>query len=294
MGTSPAINMQLVMNHAIATIAKTIDERILALPGSRDRLLPAIQHAIDYFAGSVAAIPGPVHMSAHPDAVARLPISLFQSADDLIAGLGRSIAVRNSINWFAEHGHNSVFAVMGTRQRPGRPEVGWTDHTFRSLGASDGDARECLCEAAFTSLVNAFATRLKERQREWHALHLNAQLPFGDISASSIPLSTPSNGPSPQQQDVFARHLKPTDDDLTAEDGLEALIEWLRLPDAQLRIDTANTHAAAIPGTSNEIALPTLSSSDRRHWKVCITEFPLREALDAIAKTPAANRYILI
>jgi hypothetical protein len=37
-----------------------------------------------------------------------------------------------------------------------------------------------------------------------------------------------------------------------------------------------------------------MSSTDRRHWLVCLAEFPLQEALGAIGQTPAATRYILI
>lgn len=285
---------QLVMSHAIATIAKTIDERILALPGSRDRLLPAIQYAIAYFEKEIAAMPGPIDVSARQHDNEPVPFALFPSADDITTGLGRSIAVRNSINWFVENGHERVFAVMGTRQRPGSTNAGWTDHTFRSLAASEQDARECLCEAAFTSLANAFASRLKERQREWRNLHVNGASQIGDGSGTATPPATPNSGPAPEQIAIFSRHLNPAGEALTAEDGLDALIEWLRAPEAQLRINPKDGHVASLPGTAGNLPLPLMSSTDRRHWLVCMTEFSLQEALGAISQTPAANRYILI
>lgn len=282
---------QLVLNHAIASVAKTIDDKILALPGSRDRLLPAIEYAIAYYEGAIAAIPGPIDVSPHRYGAEPALMAMFPSAQDITAGLGRSIAVRNSISWFVENKHDRVFAVMGTRQRPGSGSAALTDHTFRSLAASEKDARECLCEAAFTSLVNAFASRLKERQREWRQLHADRPPQFGETrsGASAVP---PSNGPSPQQQEIFSRHLDPAANELTAEDGLEALIEWLRLPEAHLRISVDNDHAAS--GANGNLKLPLMSSTDRRHWLVCLTEFPLQDALGAIGQTPAANRYILI
>jgi hypothetical protein len=285
---------QLVMSHAIATIAKAIDERILALPGSRDRLLPAIQHAIDYYNAEIGSMPGPIRISAQQHGNEPVPFALFPSAEDITSGLGRSIAVRNSINWFAENGHERIFAVMGTRQRPGITNAGWTDHTFRSLAASEQDARECLCEAAFTSLANAFANRLKERQREWRHLHANGSSQIGDGTGTATPPTTPNNGPAPEQLAIFSRHLDPAADALTAEDGLEALIEWLRAPEAQLRINPKDGQVAALPGSGGSVPLPLMSSTDRRHWLVCMTDFSLQEALDAIARTPAANRYILI
>lgn len=285
---------QLVMSHAVATIAKTIDERILALPGSRDRLLPAIEHAIAYFEREIAAMPGPIDVSAQQHGNEPVPLALFPSADDITTGLGRSIAVRNSINWFVENGHERIFAVMGTRQRPGSTNAGWTDHTFRSLAASEQDARECLCEAAFTSLTNAFASRLKERQREWRRLHVDGASQIGDGTGTATPPTTPNSGPAPEQIAIFARYLNPASDALTAEDGLEALIEWLRAPEAQLRINPKTGQVASLPGTGDSLPLPMMSSTDRRHWLVCLTEFSLQEALGAISQTPAANRYILI
>jgi hypothetical protein len=279
----------LVLNHAIATVAKTIDERILALPGSRDRLLPAIQTAIAYYEQAVAAIPGPIGVSADRHADDSALAGLFPSADDITVGLGRSIAVRNSINWFVENKHERVFAVLGTRQRPSSPAL--TDHTFRSLAASEQDARECLCEAAFTSLVNTFVTRLKERQREWRVMHAERT---ADTRPTAQPTAMPSNGPSPQQQEIFTRHLDPASPELTAEDSLGALIEWLQIPEAQLRVSAAEGMTASPPGASGGLALPRMSSTDRRHWLVCLGEFSLQEALGAIGQTPAANRYILI
>ena len=277
---------QLVLSHAIATVAKTVDEKILALPGSRDQLLPAIEHAIAYYEGVIAGIPGPVAVSTARHGSDPVLAAMFPSAQDITVGLGRSIAVRNSINWFVENKHERVFAVMGTRQRPGGANTGLTDHTFRSLGASERDARECLCEAAFTSLVNAFASRLKERQREWRQLHADRPPQFGETRPPATP-TPPNSGPSPQQQEIFSRYLDPAGNELNPQDGLTALIEWLRTPEAQMRIGPHN-------GQSTSAELPLMASSDRRHWLVCLTEFSLEDALAAIGQTPAANRYILI
>jgi hypothetical protein len=277
----------LVLSHAIATVAKTIDERILALPGSRDRLLPAIGYAIASFERDIDAIPGPIGVSAGRHGSEPVLTALFPAVDDITIGLGRSIAVRNSINWFAENRHDRIYAIMGTRIRPGGAAQGLTDHTFRSLAASEHDARECLCEAAFTSLINAFATRLKERQREWRLMH--ADRPEADVRPAAS--AAPSVGPSPQQADIFARHLDPAGSELTAEDTLEALIEWLHAPEGQLRVSAADGQATSANGG---LTLPLMSSIDRRHWLVCLAEFSLQEALGAIGKYPQSNRYILV
>jgi hypothetical protein len=284
---------QLVLDHAIAAVAKSIDPSILALPGSRDRLLPAIQYAVGFYQQMIATIPGPIGVSVARHGTEPVLAAMFPAAEDITVGLGRSIAVRNSINWFVENGHERVFAVMGTRVRPGSASTGLTDHTFRSLAASDGDARECLCEAAFTSLVNSFAAKLRERYRDWRRLHADGISPLGASQTAATP-ATPSAGPTPQQQDIFARHLDPNGNELTAEDALEALIEWLRVPETQLRVSPKDGQVATLPGAGGSLTLPLMSSSDRRHWLVCLAEFSLQEALGAIGQTPAANRYILV
>lgn len=282
---------KLVLSHAIATVAKTIDEKILALRGSRDRLIPAIEHAIAYYEGAIAAIPGPLEVSASRHDADPMLAAVFPSALDITAGIGRSIAVRNSINWFVENQHEQVFAIMGTRMRPRDADGGLVDHTFRSLAASERDARECLCEAAFTSLINTFASRLKERQREWRQLHADRQPQFGESrpTASALP---PGSGPSPQQQEIFARLLDPAGDELTTEEGLDALIQWLRMPEAQFRVSPLEGQTALL--ADGNLALPLMSSTDRRHWLVSVTTFSVQEALDSISLTPAANRYILV
>jgi hypothetical protein len=284
---------QLVLNHAIATVAKAIDEKILALPGSRDRLLPAISYAIADYERAIAAVPGPIDVSASRHGKEPLVTAIFPAVDDITVGLGRSIAVRNSINWFVENRHERVFAIMGTRTRPGSAAQSLTDHTFRSLAATPHDARECLCEAAFTSLVNGFATHLKERQREWRILHAKQS----EADARPLQAATPSTGPSPQQLAVFERHLNPAGPELSAEDSLEALIEWLHAPEGHLRVGIAEGQPAArlnlLPGDGS-LTLPLMSSTDRRHWLVCLAEFSSQEALAAIGQYPHPNRYMLI
>ena len=272
----PTAESPLVLNHAIATVAKTIDEQILALPGSRDRLLPAIKHAITYYEQVIAAIPGPIGVSTGRHNTEPVLAALFPAAEDITIGLGRSIAVRNSISWFVENGHDRVFAIMGTRIRPGSTAKGLTDHTFRSLAASEHDARECLREAAFTSLVNAFVTRLKERQREWRVLHADQQSDLAPTITPSAPGANPATA------------------EITAEDSLEALINWLRAPEAQLRLSLRDGEVATVPDSSSNLTLPLMSSADRRHWLVCLAEFSAQEASGAIGQYPQANRYILI
>lgn len=254
---------QDALGHAIGIVTGTIDQRLLAVPGSRDRLLAAIEKAMGYYEGIVAEIPGPVPVSAERHGADPVLAALFPAAEDITQGLGRSLALRNSLNWFAEHGHQEVHAVMGLRLRPqangGEPR--FADHTFRSLAASEVDARQSFCEAAFKALVAAFAAQLKERQGKWRL-----QRPEGNDSA---------------------------DAELTSEQALEALMEWLETPERQMRLETGDALPAVGAGADG-FRLPQLASSDRRKWLVCVTRFSLPEALGAVEREPQAHRYILI
>lgn len=282
MGATPAVVTSQMLGHAMGVVAKTVDSQILSLPGSHERLMPAIYHALTHYEAAVAAIPGPLEIST--EGHGRDPIlgTLFPSANEIVKGLGCSLAVRNSLNWFVEHGHDSIHAVLGMRLRPngnggGNGALRFADHTFRSLGASDADARECLAEAAFTSLINAFATDYKDQQRKWRLaqseqrLHQDPTAPAGDATA-------------------------PTAGVLTPEAALELLIERLKAPEKQMRVEAGDGHPPVAPAGNgaSDFKLPWLASTDRRTWLVCLTRFSLKDALAAIDQETLVHRYILI
>ena len=71
--------------------------------------------------------------------------------------------------------------------------------------------------------------------------------------------------------------------ELTPEKLLDGLIGWLQTPDTLFRVITD-----AAPG------LPTLHTSDRRHWQVSFIRFSTVEGLQALEQESHAHRYILI
>lgn len=268
--------------HALDQIGSALPQ-IAALPGSRERLLPAVETALAYYEGISVAIPGPVPISAQGHGGDVLLGTLFPSSEEVIQGLGRSLAVRNSLNWFADHCHDTVVAVMGMRRREVSPgNVQFADHTIRSLGTDADDTRQCLAEAAFNSLVKSFATQSAERQRQWRLTH--------STKAVHRELHQRNGGGN-------ADHLHPAaDDEPTPAHELDALLAWLSAPEAHLRIEDGDGHALTghhAPG-NGQLHIPMLASSDRRKWLVCLVQFPLDEALRAVAQETQAHRYILI
>jgi hypothetical protein len=207
--------------------------------------------------------------------------TLFPSATEITQGLGRSLAVRNSLNWFVDHGHDTVVAVMGMRHRELSPgNAGFTDHTIRSLGTDPDDTRRCLTEAAFGSLIKAFATQSAERQRQWRLTH-----------------STKAVHRELNQRNGHAE--QPADDALqepTPEHELERLAAWLAVPEVHLRLDEDHGHPLGEHQVNGSQLrhIPQIASSDRRKWLVCLVQFPLQEALQAVAQETQAHRYILI
>jgi hypothetical protein len=291
-GAGPARNA--AVEHAFEVIAKTIDPTVTSLPNSRDTLQPAVLRALEFYDSSIAAIPGPIDVSraGHPDsAIVR---SLFPNGDEITQSLGRSLALRSSIRWFVDHGHDDVHALLGMRVRPGANGGGFADHTFRSLGTHDQDSREVLREAAFVSLVKAFDSRMKDKRREWRLRHTDLRISDELRSRNGDePLSPAAED---QRDEILDRHAGASHD-LTPERALEALIEWLSRPEKQLMIGGGEGHPLIGAPTADgrgELHLPTLASADRRKWFVCLVRFPLAEALTAISQETQPHRYILI
>jgi len=280
------------LSHALALLGKSVDPSVMAVPGAREKALPAIQFALDYYRRMVDQIPGPVPVASASHATDEVLGALFPTAEEIGQGLGRSIAVRDSINWFVDHGHEHVHAVMGMRLRPqagAGSAVAFADHTFRSLGADERDTRECICAAAFASLIKAYADRMKDKQREWGLLHTEGRL--------QQELKTRNEGAPANGSDGFQPNIERAVQGNDAQRAFDTLIDWLHAPEQRLRLETGEGHPMVGPVGDDgkcSIQMPTLASADRRRWLVCVVEFPLQEAIDAIERETQSHRYILI
>lgn len=285
------------VGHALALVTKSVDPEVMSLSGARERLLPAVEFALDYYRRLVDQIPGPLPISTSSHGSDEVMATLFPSADEFAQGLGRSIAVRDSVNWFVDHGNESIHAVMGMRVRP-HAENGnatFADHTFRSLGADEQDTRECICAAAFASLIKAYTDRMKDKQREWGLLHtegrLQQELRSRNESNFSAPVSEQASNES------FNNHIDRAVHETSSQRALDILIDWLHAPEQRLRLETGEGHPMVGPVGEDgkcQLQMPTLAGADRRKWLVCVVEFPLQEALDAIKRETQSHRYILI
>lgn len=281
-GGDPAVNQ------ALAVIEEALGPQLLELPDSRDKLEPAVASALEYYGRAIAAIPGPIDITpANYGSDPRLA-AIFPAAEEIGLGLGRSMALRDALGWFVEHGYQQVHGLLGMRLRAAEGAAGSAvvaDHTFRSLGIHDQDVREGLRESAFSTLIKSFAADLKERQREWRLQNTEQKIRHE--------LRSRGEGGEGEPIDL---HLARAGDQFTLGRMQESLIAWLQAPDQQLRIEAAEP-SVFVPATAageSPCHLPQLASADRRKWLVCLVRFPLLEAVNAVARESRPHRYILI
>jgi hypothetical protein len=288
-----------VLSHAFDVVAKTVDPEILAVDDYQARLQPAIEYALGFYERTVAAVPGPLVISGANHASDPVLATLFATADEVAQCLGRSLAVRSSIRWFVDQGREEVHAVMGMRLRPaktGNDGAGFADHTIRSLGSSEVDSRECLREAAFSSLVKSFDARMKDKRREWRLMRTEGKIrqELRSRHGAEKGESAPHHD---NRDDIFDQYAATAGQDFTPAKALDALVEWLETPEQQLRIDSDEGHPRVGDNTANgrgQLSMPLLATADRRKWLVCMVCFPLQEALAAIGQESQPHRYILI
>lgn len=288
---------------ALAEVIRLVDPRLAELDGRLSRLSEAIDHASRYFAAQVDTIPGPIPVShAHHAEDPRLR-TLFASAADIQSALGCSIEVRDALARLAESGKTEVHGLLGVRSRKNTPDSGshaygqsqpaYADHTFRSLGPDEHDARRLLSDAALTSLVKAFATRLGDERRKLKLL--KSELALNKQADKSTGLALAPGSTRRQHDPVLDEYFARTARELTPEGTLDGLVHWLQTPEVQMRVQTViGDEAVTIPTQTTPLALPLLASNDRRQWLVCFARFRIDEAAIAIGKETRSHRYIMI
>lgn len=262
------------MNHAATAIENNLGPHLLATSEAWESLLPDMTAALDHYDRAIAAIPGPIHLSAARYAQDPRQFALFPSADDIGRTLGASISVRNGIKWFADNGQGTVYALLGLRQTVadgGSGDARPADHTIRSLGVHVPDVRTALREAAFSGLMKTFTADLYEKLHAWR-------------------VQQPAGGLEPIDPNLVQLGQR-----ASVAPALRALAEWLRAPERQLALEAANP-PLLVPGAAGEAAhpLPRLVTSDRRKWLVCLVAFSTQEAIDAIEREARGTRYIQI
>lgn len=266
-------------------VPAVLGDEILAARDLAATLVPALEYADQYLRDQIATIPGPLQVSSSSRAADPLMSRLFPGAEDLRAGLGRSLEVKDSIVPLAVAGHPLSYGLLGTRfKRDSEVNVDnpiFADHTIKALTDSEARSRDALRIAGLRRIIKNFdqhLAKLREKQQllriEWNIENLPA-----------VPV--PGNGGE------FVR----ASTELTPDNLSRGLAAWLRRPAEALRLEAG---AAKIPGRSPDgeklghYELPVMHCADRRQWIVCLVAFPTYEAAEALKAESRTHRYIFI
>ena len=250
----------------------------------QNRLLPAINSAIEAFDESIAGIPGPIDMSFSDHATNPLLRVLFPSADSISHALGRSMDIRQTFPPLLNAGHQEIYALLGTRCRPeeqvaGKPPV-FADHTLRSVSHDPDLARVSLREAALSRVVLAFGEHIAKLQKK-------GKLPRTEWAMNGLP------GQAEFGQDDFVY----AGQELLPERMLQGLIDWLSAPTRHLNIQPRGFRVSIKKpdgSAPEEHVFPTMNTADRRHWLVCFVRFTTEDCAAAMSQETKVHRYIFI
>ncbi|MCL2020906.1 MAG: hypothetical protein FWG81_02080 [Betaproteobacteria bacterium] len=264
-------------------LARTIemtDRRIAKVESFRETLWPAIQFARIYFSEVLESIPGPFLLDNK-----KFPFEeLFPNQEDLTACLGRSIATKNELPRHILKKRKRVFALLGMRPRTRQDEkIQLVDHTLRSLRRSAASVRRAMLSAAFESLLQGFANRYLHHEKKLEQLRSQQEMLRKSSNTSTSP---PVDMGVPEPDFPKLMH--------DPKEVLAHLVEELHNPARRLQLEYDDGYPLGAQEHGKDYLLPQLKTQDRRHWFICIVEFPVAMAQEALDKETYNHRFILI
>lgn len=283
--TPQAAACVLPETHAVVRqVVAVLGFDVVSSPAYASSLAPVINAAVEYFDQQIAAIPGPLDISAahymHP-----LVHALFPARQEIAHGIGRSMDVKQSLAFLSGADQPEAFGLLGVRRQKDAPQNGdgpvFCDHTLRSLAASESGARQGLRTAALTRIVTGFGEHVDR-------LRNRIQLPRTEWNIENRTDLVIADGD--KDKPVLAS------EELRPENLLRGLISWLERPAEHLQV---RVRAKSGDGDQTDPAhriesLPELLTRDRRRWLVCLVRFPTAEGVAAIHNEARQYRYIRI
>jgi len=269
--------------HFLAHVIEMTDRRITKVPSYAEDLWPAIQFANIYFSEVWKSVPGPFALDDP-----QFPLkALFPNPGDLRACLGRSISTKKDLLHHIRRKRTRVFALLGMRPRAGQnKEIQVVDHTVRTLRKSADLVRSSLLGISFNSLLQGFSNQNLHIRKELDQLSTQHNLIEGLPDSSSFPYE--------ERVDPSLQLLKFKSDPKVV---LSNLINELYTPTNRLWLrqdDYDCLIVENVPGYDKPQRLPQMITHDRRHWSICIVEFPVAMAEEALAMEKHNHRFILI
>jgi len=301
---------------ALDRVIGMVDPLVRAAPRLERHLLGAVEHALGYCQGLVAALPGPIEINRRSFANDLLVHALFASPADIEDMLGRSQAVRDFLDR-PECWASDCFCAMLAARRQQKRQFGmaqqgniiradvpqeivyFSDQTLIEPCCDLDTTRDRLQAKALESLLQAFNAHVDNLRRERESLR-------ADLSVEHA-----WQHHNVSDEEKHTRHLVELDvqlrqngEALMPENLIEVLADFLRHPETALSLTPVSicidrmgiVHDAGQPDEDAQtISFPELSSRDRRQHLATLVRISREEALAAVNRSrDRQKRYILI
>lgn len=301
---------------ALDRVIGMVDPLVRAAPRLERHLLGAVEHALGYCQGLVAALPGPIEINRRSFANDLLVHALFASPADIEDMLGRSQAVRDFIDR-PECWASDCFCAMLAARRQQKRQFGmaqqgniiradvpqeivyFSDQTLIEPCCDLATTRDRLQAKALESLLQTFNAHVDKLRRERESLR-------ADLSVEHA-----WQHHNVSDEEKHTRHLVELDvqlrqngEALMPENLIEVLADFLRHPETALSLTPVSicidrmgiVHDAGQPDEDAQtISFPELSSRDRRQHLATLVRISREEALAAVNRSrDRQKRYILI
>lgn len=301
---------------ALDRVIGMVDPLVRAAPRLERHLLGAVEHALGYCQGLVAALPGPIEINRRSFANDLLVHALFASPADIEDMLGRSQAVRDFLDR-PECWASDCFCAMLAARRQQKRQFGmaqqgniiradvpqeivyFSDQTLIEPCCDLATTRDRLQAKALESLLQTFNAHVDKLRRERESLR-------ADLSVEQA-----WQHHNVSDEEKHTRHLVELDvqlrqngEALMPENLIEVLADFLRHPETALSLTPVSicidrmgiVHDAGQPDEDAQtISFPELSSRDRRQHLATLVRISREEALAAVNRSrDRQKRYILI
>lgn len=311
----PAPRLQAALDRVIGMI----DPILHVVPHLDRQLAPAVEHALGYCEGLVAALPGPIAIDRKAFGTDPLVHALFATAADIDDMLGRSQAIRDTIahpeSWRGDHFHAMLAARRQQKRQFGMAQQGdiirndvpqeilyFSDQTLIEPSCDLETTRHRLREKALDSLLHSFNAHVEQLRRERDGLRV-------DASAEQIHLAQ-HPAADPLINDGHTRHLAELDfrlrqhaEALMPEQLAAALVDFLKNPENALRLRPIRVavdrlgvvHADAQAGEQVQtLDFPELISRDRRQHLAMLVTISCQDAIAAVDKARDRQRRFML
>jgi hypothetical protein len=306
---------------ALDRVIAMVDPLVRAAPRLEKHLLGAVEHALGYCAGLVAALPGPFEINRRSFANDMLVHALFATPNDIDDMLGRSQAVRDFLDR-PECWASDCFCAMLAARRQQKRQFGmaqqgdiiradvpqevlyFSDQTLIEPCCDLDTTRHRLRAKALESLLRTFNSHVETLRHEREHLRADLSIEHAQILAMQQRHDDDEEKKHTRHLVELDVHLRQNGEALMPENLVEVLAEFLRHPETALSLTPVSIcidrmgivqDAEKNNADAQTIVFPELSSRDRRQHLATLVRISRDEALNAVNKSrERQKRYIII